>query len=236
MNKQLLSLRDIGKTYAARGREVVALRDINLSVDRGEAIWLRGASGSGKSTLLMILGGLLRPTTGSYCWQGHELVGRRPGWLATWRRRQVGFVFQSFYLVPYLNVLQNVRLAAAGDSVARRAEELLELLGIAARRAHLPGELSAGERQRVALARALLPEPTCILADEPTGNLDDQSSHLVFQTLHAFHKAQGTVLVVSHDPSCADWTDRTWQLDAGRLRPEHSPHLPAVTFAKESQT
>lgn len=206
---QVLRIEHVSKSYRRRGRETVtALRDINLELNRGELRFVYGPSGSGKSTLLLCAGGLLRPDEGVI-----TLAGRNPYQLTSearsqLRARHVGFVFQQFHLMPYLNVLDNVltpTLAGVTTTDLRsRAEELIQRFGLGPRRRHPPAELSIGERQRVALARALLHQPLLLLADEPTGNLDEQNGKLVMDALREYAHAGGTVMVVTHDRALHD--------------------------------
>ncbi len=201
---EILQFANVTKAYRHRGRETVtALRDISMRLERGEMRCVYGPSGSGKSTLLLCAGGLLRPDQGVV-----TVAGRNPYELTSESRSQlraqhVGFVFQQFHLLPYLNVLDNVlapSLARVHNTDLRpRAEELIERFGLTSRRDHPPSELSVGERQRVALARALIQQPHLLLADEPTGNLDADNGALVMNTLRDFAKAGGAVMVVTHD-------------------------------------
>ena len=193
---------------------VTALAPFDLAVKSGEFIAIKGASGSGKTTLLLILGGMLRPTEGTVLFDGTDLYAKPVPERADYRAQEVGFVFQMFHLVPYLGVEENVRLAARNGSVTQRPRELLEQFGLGHRLTHTPGELSAGERQRVALARALVNEPRLILADEPTGNLDPKNDRKVFEHLAQFHRAGGTVIVVTHGSTVDEFADRIVKLKA----------------------
>ncbi len=192
---------------------VTALAPFDLSVDAGEFIAVKGASGSGKTTLLLTLGGMLRPTEGSVLFDGENLYSQSSGARADYRATEVGFVFQMFHLVPYLGVEENVRLAARNGAMTQRPRKLLEQFGLGHRLTHTPGELSAGERQRVALARALVNGPRLILADEPTGNLDPENDRQVFQHLSEFHRAGGTVIVVTHGSTADEFADRIVNLE-----------------------
>lgn len=194
--------------------EVVALAPFDLSVKAGEFVAIKGASGSGKTTLLLTLGGMLRPSDGHVRFDGEDLYAKGPAARAAYRATKMGFVFQMFHLVPYLSVEENVRLAAGNGAMTQKARGLLEEFGLAHRLTHTPEELSAGERQRVALARALVNEPQLILADEPTGNLDPENDRQVFEHLSAFHRAGGTVVVVTHGTTADEFADRTETLKA----------------------
>jgi ABC-type lipoprotein export system ATPase subunit len=170
----MLVLNDLGKTYRTRAGEVRALHDLSLRIETGEFVAIRGPSGSGKTTLLMMVAAMLRPSTGTVQFDGMDLYAISGRERARFRAQNIGFVFQMFHLVPYLNVLENVLVVrgAGGRRNCKRAMDLLQLLGLQHRMHHRPGSLSAGEKQRVAMARALLSRPKLILADEPTGNLD----------------------------------------------------------------
>lgn len=195
--------------------EVEALNDVSLSVGKGEVVVLRGASGAGKSTLLFMIAGLLAPDAGSVRVAGidpNELNGAER---TRFRSKEIGMVFQDARLIPYLDVRANI-LAAGGDPT--RADELIEMLGLASRRTHVPKKLSAGEQQRVGLARALVMDPKLVLADEPTGNLDDENSDLVISGLRKFADEGGAALVVTHDSRVIEKADRVLILEEGRLR------------------
>jgi len=210
----------VTKTYLEHDGEVRALDDVSFSVKRGEFVVVRGPSGSGKSTLLLIVGGLVRPTRGKVMVDGSDLCALTGRQRARFRAEKVGFVFQMYHLVPYLNVLENVVLATIpGPRKGQRARapELLERLRLSDRLRHRPADLSAGERQRVAIARALLNRPSVILADEPTGNLDPDNAEHVLGYLAEFHRAGGTILLVTHERSADRYAQRIMLLDKGRM-------------------
>ena len=218
-----LRRRRVTKTFAApRGGEVQALAGITLSIDRGEFVAVVGPSGSGKSTLLFAMGGLATPTS------GHVFLGETRVYdldreaRAALRRTEVGFVFQTFNLVPYLNCLENVALPAllAGRARAEAtvaAEAVLERLGMTARRHHRPAQLSVGERQRVGIGRALVNGPRVLLADEPTGNLDPETADQVLDVLRALNREGQTIVMVTHDLRLAEQAGRIVRLRAGAL-------------------
>jgi putative ABC transport system ATP-binding protein len=218
----VFELHDVTKAYARRGGEVVALRAPSLVIPAGDYAAIVGPSGSGKTTLLSILGGMLTPTTGRVLVGGESLYELSPERRAELRRQQMGFVFQTFNLIPYLSAVENVQvpLYLAGHPPAeqrRRAEDLLERVGLAARLDHKPGELSTGQQQRVALARTLANDPPVILADEPTGNLDVESRGLV---LDFFDRAQAdgrTIVMVTHDAAAADRARRRLRIEDGTI-------------------
>ena len=209
----------LGRTYVTPRGEVRALVDVNLEIAERDFAVLRGPSGCGKTTLLLTLGGMLRPGTGRVLWRGEDLYAWSAARRAALRARDIGFVFQMFHLIPYLTVLENVRLATQGESDGGvgRAGELLDRMGLAARREHRPGELSAGERQRAALARALAARPSLLLADEPTGNLDPANARLVFAQIARFHEEGGTVFVVTHGGEAEAHATRRFEMREGRL-------------------
>jgi ABC-type lipoprotein export system ATPase subunit len=216
----MLRLDALTKVYAAPQRPVHALDDVTLHVAAGEFAAVQGPSGCGKTTLLLVAGGLLRPDSGTAAFDGQDLYALAPEARARFRAARIGFVFQQFHLVPYLSVLDNVLaplLALPSDGAEERARELIARFGLSDRAAHVPAELSTGERQRVALARALLNRPKAILADEPTGNLDAASAAAVLEHLAAFAKEGGAVLLVTHDREAALYAGRILHMGAGRL-------------------
>src|SRR5215469_1288004 len=203
----MIELRNISKRYLRRdGSAITVLNDISLSVDDGEFVAIRGASGSGKSTLLGILGCLDVPSSGTYQLNGHSVESLSERQLARVRATHVGFVFQSFHLLPRSTAVENVELAMiyAGNPVSRpRAIAALERVGLGARAQHYPSEMSGGEQQRTAVARALINSPRLILADEPTGNLDSVAAGEVMGLLRSLNEEGHTVLVVTHDDAVA---------------------------------
>jgi ABC-type lipoprotein export system ATPase subunit len=205
----MIACKQVTKRFGA----VTALAPFDLDVATGEFIAIKGASGSGKTTLLLTLGGMLRPSDGTVSFDGEDLYSQSSTARAEYRATEVGFVFQMFHLVPYLGVEENVRLAMRNGAMTQRPRELLEQFGLGHRLTHTPGELSAGERQRVALARALVNEPRLILADEPTGNLDPENDRQVFEHLSEFHRAGGTVIVVTHGSTADEFADRIVNLE-----------------------
>ena len=212
------------KTFPMGGRELVVLNDINLHIARGELIAIIGASGAGKSTLLQILGTLDRPTKGTVSFEGQNLFQLTEQQQAEFRNRRVGFVFQFHHLLPEFTALENVSmplLLRDGVSVseaASAATTLLERVGLGHRLDHKPPELSGGERQRVALARALVTRPALVLADEPTGNLDAETSNEIQALLRELREEFGmSLVIVTHDPRLAESADRILTMRSGRL-------------------
>jgi putative ABC transport system ATP-binding protein len=216
-----ISLSGVNLSLGHAAARVHILKDIDLNIGRGEAIGLVGPSGSGKTTLLMVLAGLERADNGSIMVAGSDLRHLDEDALARFRGRNVGIVFQSFHLIPTMTALENVavplELLGAGDAQARAREELSKV-GLAERLHHYPAQLSGGEQQRVALARALAPNPAILVADEPTGNLDEATGRQVIDLLFAGHVERGTTLVlVTHDNALAQRCDRIVRLRSGRI-------------------
>ena len=211
---------EVTKVFRKNGSEVTSLDRFTAEVAKGEFVAVRGPSGSGKTTLLLTLGGMQRPSAGSVQLARRDLYALSPAERARLRSSEIGFVFQMFHLVPYLDLLGNVLLACPGKpsaEVRQRAGGLMDELGLADRASHRPGELSAGERQRLAVARALLNRPKLILADEPTGNLDPENAAEVIRHLAEFHRGGGTVVLVTHGAAADAHADRTLRLEQGRL-------------------
>jgi ABC-type lipoprotein export system ATPase subunit len=216
----MITCETLSKVYRTASGQVRSLDGVNLEVRAAEFVCVRGPSGCGKTTLLLTLGGMLHPTAGVARVAGQDLYALPPRQRARFRAEQIGFVFQMFHLVPYLNVLENVLVAQgrASDHASReRVEQLLAQFGLAGRRDHQPAELSAGERQRAAIARALLNRPKLVLADEPTGNLDPDNAGEVFKHLKAFQQSGGTVVVVTHGATAEGFADRVVEMRAGRI-------------------
>jgi putative ABC transport system ATP-binding protein len=217
----LIELQGITKTYRMGALEVPALAGVNLTIDAGEYLAIMGPSGSGKTTLMNILGLLDTPTTGSYRLDGEQVSGLSERRLAQVRAQRIGFVFQSFNLLPRVSAVENVELSLiyAGSSERRkRAERALDVVGLGHRRRHRPNELSGGEQQRVAIARALANEPTILLADEPTGNLDSRTSREVMELFGQLNRDDGiTIILVTHDAEVARHARRTIAVRDGRV-------------------
>jgi ABC-type lipoprotein export system ATPase subunit len=217
----MIQFENVTKVYKTSHGDVRALDGIDLEVAAGEYVSVRGPSGCGKSTLLSLAGGLATPTSGKIEVAGEAIAQMPSAARARFRAEKIGFVFQLFHLLPYLDVLQNVLVATPagkeGDS-PDRAAALLTKFGLADRLTHHPSQLSAGERQRVAMARALLNGPEVLLADEPTGNLDAESAAGVLDAVDDFHRAGGTVLLVTHEDATGGRAQRTIYMRAGKLQ------------------
>lgn len=219
----MIRLKDITKVYPMGTRELTVLRGISLNIEKGELVAIMGPSGSGKSTILNLLGCLDKPTSGSYSLEGREVSRLSSGELAGIRSQKIGFVFQTFNLLPRLSALANVELGMryAGGVDRKRAMEALTAVGLSDRASHRPTELSGGEQQRVAIARALVKNPPLILADEPTGNLDSSSGAEIISILTSLHTEQGiTLVVITHDANIANHCQRTIYIKDGQIERE----------------
>ena len=212
----LVAVDSLTKVYDG---QVAALEEVSFTLAEGEWMSVMGPSGSGKTTLINLLGALDAPTRGHVVFEGADLGALDPAARTRFRAEKIGFVFQAFHLVPYLTALENVMLAQYFHSLTdeRQARAALERVGLGHRLRHLPAQLSAGEQQRVAIARALINQPRLILADEPTGNLDEQNEAVVMQLFHELHREGHTLVVVTHDPTIGRLADRCLELQHGRL-------------------
>ncbi len=237
----LIELRGLGKVFATDEVETHALSGVDLDVREGEYLSIAGPSGGGKTTLLSILGLLDSPTSGTYTLAGEAVQTLRPSERAAIRNREIGFIFQAFNLIGDLSVRENVELPLTYRGITsaerkRRVEEALERVGMAHRRGHYPAQLSGGQQQRVAVARAIAGQPSVLLADEPTGNLDSKNGEAVMELLAELHRGGATICMVTHDPRYAERADRQVHLFDGRVMdPEAaaamaSPH-PAIMVA-----
>ena len=224
----LIEVEDVWRIFRMGEVEVPALRGITLRIERREFVVIMGASGSGKSTLMAILGGLDRPTKGRYLLDGLDLAALPPRELARVRNRRIGYVFQSFQLLPRTSALENVELPllyGPGASTGERrdlAEEALERVGLADRMHHFPSQLSGGQQQRVAIARALVNRPSILLADEPTGNLDSKASAGIMGLLEGLNDTGSTVVMVTHEPDIARYGKRKIVLCDGRVQSDEA--------------
>ena len=223
VSEDLIRLENLVKIYDTGAIKVLGLKKINLTIRRGEFVAIMGQSGSGKSTLMNILGCLDRPTMGHYYLDGIDTASLSPNQLSEVRNRKIGFVFQSFNLIPRTSALRNVELPMtyahrlSKKERRERAMALLERVGLGARAEHMPNELSGGQRQRVAIARALSNEPPLILADEPTGNLDTASSIEIMELFSRLHEEGATVVVVTHEEDIAAFTERIIRFRDGQI-------------------
>jgi putative ABC transport system ATP-binding protein len=216
----MVVLEDVTKTYKTGRGDIKALDRVNMRVEKGEFVVINGPSGSGKTTLLMTIAAMLRPSSGKVCIGGKKVYDMSIRARANFRAENIGFVFQLFYLVPYLNVFENIALARQSTdrgSMTNELERLVKQFGLERRAFHKPSQLSAGEKQRTAIARALLNRPQLILADEPTGNLDVENATAVLGYLDDFHRDGGTVIVVTHASGPEEFADRIIYLRDGGI-------------------
>ena len=221
---EILRVENLTKIYGKDTTKVVALDNVSFSVEKGEFVAIVGASGSGKSTLLHLLGGVDRPTSGKVYIDGKDIYDFNDDKLAIFRRRQVGLIYQFYNLIPILNVEENITLPLSLDNRevdSKRLDEMLNLLGLQNRKNHLPNELSGGQQQRTSIGRALITNPTIILADEPTGNLDSKSSDEIVALLKKSNKElKQTIIMITHNMEIAKSADRILKIEDGRLLKE----------------
>ena len=227
-----LILEKVSKSYTRHGQQVQAIQQLSCVVDRGQFIAVCGPSGCGKSTLLLVGGGLLRPDAGTVTLDDQDIYALSADQRAGYRGATIGFVFQQFHLIPYLNVLDNVLVASLSLPLESRQNErelrdrglaLIDRFGLTDRALHHPAQLSTGERQRTALARALLNEPHFIVADEPTGNLDEANGEVVLRHLAKCAEQGTSVLLVTHDARAAEMADQVFEMEAGAIRNVTTP-------------
>lgn len=218
---EILKIENLTKVYGSGENEVRALDGVSFSVEKGEFLAIIGPSGSGKSTLLHILGGVDRPTSGKVWLDGQDVYAQDEEQLAIFRRRQVGLIYQFYNLIPVLNVVENMTLPVLLDGRKvneERLNELVETLGLSARKDNLPNQLSGGQQQRVSIGRALMNAPAVVLADEPTGNLDSRNSQEIVELLRQSNvKYKQTLIVITHDDSIALQADRIIAIEDGRI-------------------
>ena len=214
----ILKLVDVSKIYG----ELKALDKINLSVEKGEWISIMGPSGSGKTTMMNIIGAMDKPSLGEVILDGEDIAKKSPKELTVIRRDKIGLIFQQFHLVNYLSALENVMMSQYYHSMpdAQEAMEALAAVGLADRAKHLPNQLSGGEQQRVCIARALINHPAILLADEPTGNLDEKNEYIVLDIFEKLHNAGSTIIVVTHDPEVGEESERMITLEHGKISKE----------------
>ncbi|MGB7918490.1 MAG: ABC transporter ATP-binding protein [Desulfobacterales bacterium] len=221
-DQRLVELEGITKIYRQADREIEVLKGISLAIDSGEFIALQGPSGSGKSTLMHILGLLDRPSKGRYLLRRQDVSALSDNALSALRNRTVGFIFQTFYLIPYVSAVENVMLPGlysrtAARELRQRAEQILDQVGLGDRMHFRPNQLSGGQQQRVAMARALVNNPRLLLADEPTGQLDSQTSGEIMRLIARIHEQGLTVVLVTHDDGVAGYARRRIRLSDGRI-------------------
>ena len=217
----ILKVQNLTKKYGKKDTEVVALDNVSFSVEKGEFIAIVGASGSGKSTLLHLMGGVDKPTSGKVFINDKDIYQLSKDDLAIFRRREIGIIYQFYNLIPILNVKENILLPCNLDGKKveeKHLQEIIELLGLSNREEHLPNQLSGGQQQRVAIGRAIIKNPSIILADEPTGNLDSKSSKEIIELLKKSNKKYNqTILLITHDMSIAEQADRIIKIQDGKI-------------------
>ncbi|QBD85289.1 ABC transporter ATP-binding protein [Clostridium tetani] len=222
---EILKVENLSKIYGEGNNRVEALKSVSFAIERGEFVAIVGASGSGKSTLLHMIGGLDKPTSGKVYIDGEDIYKLKEDNLAIFRRRNVGFVFQFFNLIPVLNVEENISLPALldKDKIDKAyLKEVVEMLGLKERITHLPSELSGGQQQRVSIGRALINKPSIILADEPTGNLDSKNSKEVIELLkYSSKKYNQTLIIITHDMNIAEQADRVINIVDGEIKSDN---------------
>ena len=213
----MLEINHISKTFKKGAKEFAALVDVSLKINRGDYISVSGSSGSGKSTLLNVIGGLIHPDSGEILYKSESIYGQNGKYRNFYRKRDVGFMFQQFHLMPYLTVLENIRLSCYQKSHGEAIHNYLEKCSMVKIKDKYPSDLSVGEKQRAAFIRAIISDPELLLADEPTGNLDPQNSEILMSLIEEFHKQGGTVVLVSHDPVASLTSNLNIKIEAGRI-------------------
>lgn len=222
----MIEIKHISKTFKRSAEEYKALVDVSLQINKGDYISVSGASGSGKSTLLNVIGGLIRPDSGEVIYKDESIYRQSGRFLNLYRKKDVGFMFQQFHLMPYLTVVENIRLSCYQLSHADAINDYLEKCSLVNIKDKYPSDLSVGEKQRAAFIRAIISNPELLLADEPTGNLDPQNSEILMTLIEEFHKKGGTVVLVSHDPFATKYSNLNIEIGQGSI------HIPAPTFGE----
>jgi putative ABC transport system ATP-binding protein len=214
---KMLEINNISKVYRKGSEEFIAIENISLRIEKGDYIAVRGASGAGKSTLLNVIGGLIHPDSGEVIYNGKNIYKQGGKVTDNYRKKHVGFMFQQFHLMPYLTVLDNIRLAFHNRKHTDNLNTYFESCSLTGLKNKFPSELSVGEKQRTAFIRAIISDPDLLLADEPTGNLDPANSAILMSLIENYHEKGGTIVLVSHDPLAAKYATRTVPLDKGRI-------------------
>jgi putative ABC transport system ATP-binding protein len=213
----MIDINHISKTFKRSTEEYTALVDVSLRINKGDYISVSGLSGSGKSTLLNVIGGLIRPDSGEILYKGENIYNQGSNFLDLYRKKEVGFMFQQFHLMPYLTVVENIGLSCYQKSHADAIHDYLEKCSLVNIKDKYPSDLSVGEKQRTAFIRAIISTPELLLADEPTGNLDPQNSEILMTLIEEFHKKGGTVVLVSHDPVVTKYSNLNIRIGHGRI-------------------
>lgn len=213
----MLEINHISKTFKRGAEEYTALVDVSLKINKGDYFSVFGSSGSGKSTLLNVIGGLIRPDSGKVLYKDDSIYDHSGRFMDSYRKRDVGFMFQQFHLMPYLTVVENIELSCYQKSHADAINDYLEKCSLMEIKNKYPSDLSVGEKQRTAFIRAIISKPELLLADEPTGNLDPQNSEILMALIEEFHKKGGTVVLVSHDPAATEYSNLNIKIELGRI-------------------
>ncbi len=213
----MLEINNVSKTFHRGSEEFVALKDVTIVVNKGDYVSVTGSSGSGKSTLLNVIGGLIRPDSGKILYRGESIYDQKATYLNHYRKKEVGFMFQQFHLMPYLTVIENIRLRCFEKSHSTAIKDYLEKCSLVEIKDKYPADLSVGEKQRAAFIRAIISDPELLLADEPTGNLDPRNSEILMHLIGEYHKNGGTVLLVSHDPVASKYSNLNIIIESGRI-------------------
>ena len=213
----MLEINNISKRYKKGSEEFTALEKVSLVIEKGDYMAVTGASGAGKSTFLNVIGGLIHPDEGEILFNGRDIYNQKSNMTDEYRKKHVGFMFQQFHLMPYLTVLDNIRLACYEKLQLETINNYIGKCSLTGLKNKYPSELSVGEKQRTAFIRAIISNPDILLADEPTGNLDPANSSILMSLVEDFHKSGGTVVLVSHDPIAAKYANRCITLDKGRI-------------------
>jgi putative ABC transport system ATP-binding protein len=219
----MLEINNISKRYKKGSEEFIALDNVSFKIEEGDYLAVTGASGSGKSTLLHILGGLIHPDKGTVLFNDRSIYDQNSRYLDLYRKRKVGFMFQQFHLMPYLSVIENIRLACSEKAHLPAINNYIEKCLLSEVKNKYPSELSVGEKQRTAFIRAIISNPELLLADEPTGNLDPDNSKILMLLVADYHKDGGTVVLVTHDPLAKQYSNKWIILDRGKIRPQSQP-------------
>jgi len=217
----MIDIKHISKTFKRSAGKFAALVDVSLQIKNGDYISVSGSSGSGKSTLLNVIGGLIRPESGEIVYKGKNIYNQSGNFLDLYRKRDVGFMFQQFHLMPYLTVIENIRLSCYQNSHTDVINDYLEKCSLVNIQDKYPSDLSVGEKQRTAFIRSIISSPELLLADEPTGNLDPLNSEILMALIEEFHKKGGTVVLVSHDPAVTEYSNLNIRIENGKI------HIPA---------
>lgn len=215
----MLEINNVSKCYKKGSEEFTALINVSLRIGKGDFISIAGPSGAGKSTLLNAIGGLIQPDSGAVLFNGHDIYNQKNKLTEEYRRNHVGFMFQQFHLMPYLTVLDNIKLACNEKRLLDKIDNYLEKCSLSILKNKYPSELSVGEKQRTAFIRAIISDPDILLADEPTGNLDPGNSKILMSLIEDFHRNGGTIILVSHDPLASTNSNRSIILKNGRIMP-----------------